>query len=224
MKNFGLMITVLTLAFGCEAATAATIVPDRATLNDLLGETAINEDFESFDLHGQPVAVLGPSVDSESQPGLVVDGVSFSAFGNYLSIRDAGFLGGTQELDVGGSGPRTLMIDFAPNITAFGIDFVPFVTVGTDVNLTVLGADDVTVLMQTSIVAYSRQFIGIADTQDIGAVLISASPPDFNIFDVIIDNVIFGSSKVVSEPEPGTFALVGLGLLGLGTTRRRAAK
>ncbi|PCM46389.1 hypothetical protein CPA50_06615 [Marinobacter sp. ANT_B65] len=36
-----------------------------------------------------------------------------------------------------------------------------------------------------------------------------------------LDNVTIGS---VAVPEPGTFALLGLGLLGLGAARKRASK
>jgi len=42
-----------------------------------------------------------------------------------------------------------------------------------------------------------------------------ASPGDYQL--------TFSGVDLVSVPEPGTLALLGLGLLGLGLTRRKAA-
>jgi hypothetical protein len=211
---------VLSLMLLPPAAYSGTVLPDRTTLDNLLGSAAIGEDFQAFDLQGQPVLDVGTVLDSST--GAIVDGVSFSAFGNALVIRDLGFLGLTQVLDADGSGPRTLLIDFSVPVSAFGFDFISSVLVGTDVSVTVFASDDSSVLEHDAFTLFFlKGFIGVSEPAGIGSVTISATaraPLDF-VKDVTIDDLTFGSAST-AIPEPPTSFLVFAALASFGALHR----
>ena len=167
------------------------LLPDRASLNSLLGVSAATEDFERFNWGGAPLLPVGTTISSSSTNGRIVDGVTFSGLGNFLDIVDKSVLGGTQVLDLPG---------FTP--------YFPSITTGTNIELTILAPDDVTIVEQESVVAFFQgTFIGASDPQAIGGLLIgSRAPvvPGFNIFDTAIDNVAFGTPV----PEPSTLVLL----------------
>ncbi len=62
----------------------------------------------------------------------------------------------------------------------------------------------------------TNNYVNIFDLPSYDAVVLSSTSPNFEV-----DNIAFG--KVPTVPEPGTLALLGAGLIGLGFIRRRRA-
>lgn len=222
--KMGARVFVLT---GCAClltiaqASAGTLLADRATLEALLGPTAITEDFEAFDFVG-PILNLSSPVDSSTAP--IVNGVAFSGVGTGLRITDQSNVGRTQELGVVGSGDFSLLIDFSEPTDAFGLTFFPFVLVGTDVTVNVFAPDDNTLLQSHTVTAFFNfgQFIGVHELGGIGSVSVSAiaAPPLDFVRDFHIDQLTFGSRPSVSVPEPATTVLLIVGVAALGAVRR----
>lgn len=153
-----------------------------------------------------------------------MDGVLFSSQTGALEVEDLAFLGQTNVLSVAGSGLRSLSIDFADPIDAFGFDYFPSVLTGTSVTLQILAADDSTVLESGvfDVFFFLGNFFGVLDDTGIGKVIISSvATIPFGIFGTRIDNLAFGDAVPVEAPEPAALALLGAGLLGmLGYGRR----
>jgi subtilisin-like proprotein convertase family protein len=170
---------------------AGQLLSNRGSLDALLGAAAVTENFEGSGLAGQPVSDVGLSLDSSTGP--IVDGVTFSAFGNPLRTFDRSSLGGTLALDIVGSGPRTLVIDFSVPVNAVGLDVAPFPTSGADVMVSVFATDD-TVLQDHLVTELSpHRFIGIFEPTGIGRVTLRSSG-------IQIDNLTFGLAPPGSNP------------------------
>lgn len=184
------------LALHPSLTGAATLLPDRATLNNLLGPAAVNENFEGFVFSGPALDLGGPGaiIDSSSWP--VVPGVGFTSINGGVRIDNLDFLGRSKALSVTGSGPRSLIIDFRQVVTAFGFDFLPEVLTGTEVTLTLFAPDDISIV-DTKIVPvfFAGAFIGVSEPDGLGKVQISSlATQPFNTFTVRVDDLVFGGA------------------------------
>jgi len=204
--------TVLSLfifAVTATVAQAATLLPDRATLDLLLGESARTETFGRFNLNDQPVLFLPNCLDSSTLvsanflipaqgPDLVIDGVTFCGSGMQI---DGSIFDGNYSLWLVNS---PLSISFAQPITAFGFSFTPLVLSGTDVTVKLFGADGVTpVHRETNHVDFPGTFIGYAEPAGIGRVEISSvagGPPNY-VLDFMIDDLTFGEAVFDSDND-----------------------
>jgi hypothetical protein len=111
-----------------------------------------------------------------------------------------------------------LTIDFATTQNAFSIDLRDFSGFGGIDTVTVYGADDVTVL-NTYSVALDGTIITFSDPGEnapIGAVNLSVISGEN--WSGILQSVTY---DITATPEPGSFALLGAGLLGLAGLARR---
>jgi hypothetical protein len=99
------------LVVSASSASPATIIPNRTTLNGLLGSSARTENFDAIDIGGVPswtIAAPGQPVDSSTHA--IIEGVSFTSFCTYLTVRESGT---GQRIEVGNQFPASLVIDFS---------------------------------------------------------------------------------------------------------------
>jgi len=61
-------------------------------------------------------------------------------------------------------------------------------------------------------------FLGVVDTSGFSSIVFGAPTGHF-----IADDFTFARAELVAVPEPGTLALLGIGLFGMGVARRRKA-
>ena len=215
----------LAITVGMPGPARADVIPDRATLNALLGGGGVIEDFERFSI-AKGKAVGGPLTHLDSStvflgqgPGLVVGGVSFD-FGPSLAWNGANYFG-LPTRTIEGFSDQSITINFLAPTTAFGVDLFAFAGFPATASATVYDTqgnilDTVTGLPLAG--APDLTFFGYTDAGGIGRVTLSQTGQPWS---PILDNVTFGAAV----PEPATLTLGGIGmalLLLTGTRRWRS--
>lgn len=120
------------------------------------------------------------------------------------------------------SGSSQLQIDFTTATFAFGLDLLEYLGYSNRASFAIYGADETTLLSTEQFFSINSPtnsvFFGFSDAGGIGRVVATG----INSWSPIIDNLTFGQ-QANGVPEPATLALLGLGLVGLGVSRRRKA-
>ena len=215
------LVAVLTwMGVGGVHLVQAGLIPDRDTLNAILGDHQILEDFESFEIADEDatnldVSVLDHNTITNGQgPGLVEPGAVYrdpSAVQlqwngyNYYELETKTILsnGGTGVID----------ILYTTDVLAMGLDLRAFVGYGYDGVVDVY--DTSNVLISSTGFALTEGgpenvFFGWQHEAGIGRIVVRSE--DYS-WSPLIDNHGYGI------PEPGTVCLLGLG--GLSLLRRR---
>ena len=233
---------LLPMLLGTNAG-AGTIVSDRATLDALLGSSAIRVDFENFNLGSFPQQIplnINQPLDSTTVlsappqgPGLVPSAVSFvpqtepSAGAGWLAINPPpNFptpLDSTVTLGTAGGGggapPTALRVDFSVPFNTFGFDLLsPGLSFLEGINtfeITVFGDDDTTVLQTHVFDVATPIFTGGREFFGIAeSEPIGSVKIQAQTF-LGVDDLAFGQAQPQTIPEPDTFALCGLCLATL---------
>jgi len=162
--------------------------------------------FESFE---NPISVTGTSVT-----------VADATFTCTSSVWCPGFFG-TRALGNATDGqqtvyfatPSSVTFTFNDAITHFGVDVIDLGTVGaTDLTVDYVNGSSV---VYTNYSGGGVLFVGVIDSTPFVSVTFSATAPDDGID---FDRMQYKGGVI---PEPASLALVGLGLVGLASLRRR---
>ena len=223
LLGFGLAVGLGTLFVGFPQRAEAGLIADRATLDALLGPTAVTEDFERFqigfgDAVNLDVATLDSSTIANGQgPGLVVPGVRFVS-SSQLQWNGPGWFGQPSKDLLSNSGDSTLLVDFTAATSAFGLELLSFTGFPDTAMVTIYASDDATVLATFSGIPVAGEFFGFTDPGGIGGARLTGVFP----WSPIIDNLEFG--RVTAVPEPSSLLMTTGGILGLALLRRRRSR
>ena len=219
--KLGVVLLAVTIA---APVYAGIEIPDRATLNALLGASAVTEDFQDINLGGTNFVQVNTPFNSSTLipaagpvpaqgPGLVVPGISFNSPGGLRVSQNVGVTNPTQVL-------RTIMndsllIDFTHPVNAFGLDFIYNSGVTQTAHVDILGADDTTVLQTHDFGSFSGAqgaafFFGVTEPGIGGVRITETLDGTTDPFFITVDNVTFAA-----VPEPSTGLLVLTGIAGL---------
>jgi PEP-CTERM motif len=218
-----LAVALLGLAAVSQAALAGPIAT-RGDLETLLGGAGTLETFQAFasSPEGFDYVDCNPLTSTATcngqGPGLIVPGLSIT--GNPAWI-DAGYIGLPSRMLGDGDGADDVF-DFTTPVTAFGADLFAFDQFASpNASITIFGVDDVTIIGQITNIGLTLagSFVGWSDLNGIGSFVMGYGGA-LPTFIPNIDNLEFGTAAA-SVPEPGTLALLGLGLAGLAAGRRR---
>ena len=212
--NKGIYLAFLAVLLSPIAANAGVIqIADRATFNSIFGATTLI-DFEAQQT-GSNVTYYGN--------GLTIGDVSFTQGDARLFVLDSSVYGtsGTSNYlnnNAGTSAP--VVIDFANDVFSVGMDIAWLYNWG--------GSSDPSMMtfvldtgdsFQRSIVG---PLVGSNTEMDFLGLYSDVAFRSLTILDssdsLMIDNFAYGAAAV---PEPGTLALFGIGLAGMGVARRR---
>jgi hypothetical protein len=207
----------------------AGFLPDRATLNSILGGGAIKEPFEAFNVsNGTSAPLFSTTLDAGTVtngqgPGLIVGGVTIADLSG-LQWNGDNFLGLSSKSVSGEMTSRDLSIDFTRATTAFGVDLETYQGFPTTITATVFATDDTTplgIMAGISVPGPSPVFLGFSDAGGVGKVVLTATGQQS--FSAVIDNLTFGVAAVA---EPASLVMLSLGLMaltGLAWRRRPVA-
>ena len=215
------ILNAATLAAALAAASSADVVPDRATLDAILGDTGVLEDFESYDIGpGDADNLDTPSLDhltitNGQGPALVQPGATYAdASGVRLQWNGDGYFGtNSKTLLANGTGGSVVIIYDQP-VRAMGLDVLGFQGFGWAGSVYVYGVGGALLgEVPVSIVSGGpeRAFAGWEDGA--GIVRAEISSADYT-YSPIIDDHLYG------VPTPSTLAALGVGALAISRRRR----
>ena len=207
--NKTLIASLALVAFGAASASA-DIIPDRTTLDGILGGGGILEDFEALDIsfRGQRADSGGllnsTTMFDGSGPGLVQPGADYMAPTLWWN-GDGYFNLNTQTLgDSSGWRGNAINIVYTTAVTAMGIDLQGYDGFSQAGTISVYDTSNNLI----SATAVDGGFFGWENAGGIGRVVVDATDGY-----IMIDNHLYG------VPTPSTLAA--LGICGLAATRRR---
>lgn len=216
------------LLWSAPAQAALMFFDNRAEFELASGLSGITEDFEEANVNPNNASPFGGALSSSTNnpifsTGDISPGITFSAtFGGLIALGD-GLAGPTKKI-AAQVFEVPIFIGLDPGVTAIGFDlFLNFgVTSIVDITLfdTSGGTLGTTRLFDVTTGFNPTEpatFFGvISDMGQIGQLRVAS----LELAGEVIDNVTFGNAAQ-QLPEPGTLALFGLGLLGLGVAARR---
>lgn len=211
------------LLFAIPAVGLAQVIPDRTTLNSIVGASGKTVDFETFSIGSggatsAGVAVLDFNTIASGQgPNLVLAGVTFSVPAGNIQWDGINYYSSPSREILGNASNSTLTITFTNPTKAFGLDLRAFNGLGATASATVYGSDNTTVLSTIPGINLPSSgapvFFGYQSASGIGKVVLTQNNYGWS---PIIDNLTF-----VPIPEPSVAQLLTGGLALLVLIRRR---
>jgi hypothetical protein len=205
------------LAFGASTANAIPVVTTYSDQASFLSTAGLGLSLVTFEgLGGSTYQTL-----SNAQSSLIPSGVTFSSTPgalNDLFVAPSGFIGqpdiDSDSLFANFFG-TALIASFTPGVTAIGSELISSFG-SAAILVTIEDMLGIVTSLTVTPAASQEAYLGVVVTG--GQITrISWDPPDG--IAAGIDDFRFGQAAGV--PEPASLALVGLGLAGLGFTRRR---
>lgn len=200
------MKTILaSLVIAISAASAAHAAPVTGTGVPVLPGATTTVDFEGLPLGNFASMTVGGVTFSGTDGDLRAE----SSYAGYYNSSGAVYL----DNKYGQTGG--FHFGFAAPVDAFAFHFG-----AADVNWTLTAFDSTGIAIESLILAPTNggndgNYYGIANAGIAYATLTGAG--DW----VLLDNFIFAAEQVNDVPEPGSLALLGLGLAGIGALRKR---
>ena len=219
----GLWAAGTLLVLAAPAQAALIFFDNRADFELASGLSGITEDFEEANVEalrdGRTESPLNSATDDDIFSfGDIADGLAIlTSDGSDIVVLGADILGPTKAVT---PAPRdaSIVLLLSPTVMAIGFDI--FLLDSTDIAVSVFDDDGLS-LGSTTVPGLGEgrlNFIGIVSDMS-GIARLTIEEPIFGA--VVVDNVTFGNPVATQLPEPGTLALFGLGLLGLGVAVRR---
>ena len=219
----GLWAAGALLVLGAPAQAALIFFDNRADFEAASGLSGITEDFEEANVAVGTNELTSSRLDSATNDGIfsfgdIADGLAIlSSDDSSVAVLGAGILGPTKMVGSGNLDASTVLL-LNPAVLAIGFDV--FLVGPANIAVSVFDENGLS-LGSTTVPGLGNatpNFLGIiSDMSGIARLTID----DLKIGGEIVDNVTFGNPVATQLPEPGSLALFGLGLLGLGIARLR---